>query len=130
MEFEDILKKYPDYTNNDTINFHYDRYYSETTKKIKKEFWLNDKPLILNDSNLGIFSKLSKLLTKLSNCTDDELMPQPQYLKSDECKNNFRYFIRNNDTEVLKDIHNPYLIRQNAKDMTEEFQNIMFDYFI
>ena len=42
-----------------------DKYYSQSLKMYKKEFWLNDKPLVLRDENLNIFSKLAKLFTKI-----------------------------------------------------------------
>ena len=50
--FGEILKKFPNKYQKDTINFHYDKYFSPYQKKYKQEFWLNDRPLILRDENL------------------------------------------------------------------------------
>ena len=125
--FREILYKFPNSHQCDTINFHYDKYYSPSLKKYKKEFWLNDKPLILNDSNLKIFSQLSQLFKKISNT--DFLPFDDYYIKSSECKSNFNYFCMSGKKDLLPQFHNPETVRKNAKYMSNEFIDIMLDYF-
>ena len=125
--FGEILEKFPNKYQCDTINFHYDKYYSQSLKMYKKEFWLNDKPLVLRDENLNIFSKLAKLFTKISNTKN--LPFDDFYIKSDECKANFNYFFMNGQKDSLPEFHNPKTVRKNALNMEKEFFDIMSEYF-
>ena len=127
--FGEILKRFPNYHNKDTINFFYDRYFSEAQKQYQKEFWLNGKPLILRDENLGVFSKLAQLFTKLSKMPDNKLQTSFDYLYSDNCKINFSYFSLKNQSYLLEHFHKPDTIRQNAKTMIKEFEKVMLEYF-
>ena len=125
--FAEILEKFPNRYHPDTINFHYDRYYSDISQKYKKEFWLNDKPLILRDENLGIFSKLAQLFTKISNSKDLNV-PDSYYINSTECRGNFNYFLMQGKNDLLQSFHFPSIVRKNAKMMTEEFNKVIFEY--
>lgn len=125
--FGEILKKFPNRHQKDTINFHYDKYYSQYSNQYKKEFWLNDKPLILRDDNLKIFSKLAQLFTKLSNTR--ELPTDKFYLHSNDCRANFNYFFMQGKTDRLPEFHKPEAVRKNAQNMVKEFTDIMLDYF-
>lgn len=131
--FRRILEKFPNASEKDSVNFSYDEYYSNFEKKTKKEFWLNDKPLILNDHNLEVFSKLAKLFTRLSKVKDNELKQDKNYIGSLDCRYNFSYFNRYPDSQEFeyyaKGFHNPSEIRENAAFMSDEFQKMMTDYF-
>ena len=125
--FGEILKKFPNKYQKDTINFHYDKYFSPYQKKYKQEFWLNDRPLILRDENLSIFSKLAQLFTKLSEAK--QLGADKYYIYSDECRANFNYFFMKGKQNLLEDFHKPSNVRAYAKGMADEFFNIMIEYF-
>ncbi len=127
--FGEILRKFPNDCQKNTIIFHYDKYFVESLNKTKKEFWLNYRPLVLNDANLPIFSKLSQLFSKLSKTPDSELKMGEKYLDSFDCKSNFSYFAKGDAKKILQEIHNPENVRKSAKDMCDEFQKIMIDYF-
>lgn len=132
-EFALLLKKFPNSNEKDTINFSYDKFYSKTQNKMKKEFWLNDKPLLLCDENLGVFEKLSKLFTRLSTADESDLKIQPTYFLSDECRRNFPYFNKIEDPQEKNlhffFFHNNENINSNSKRMADEFQKIMQNYF-
>ncbi len=125
--FSEILKKFPNKYQKDTINFHYDKYFSSYSKKYRKEFWLNDKPLTLRDDNLPVFSKLAQLFTKLSKAK--ELPSDKFYIQSDDCRANFNYFFMQDKKDLLEEFHSPDKVRKYAGDMTKEFYNIMTEYF-
>lgn len=129
-DFKEILEKFPNYHDKDTINFHYDKYEIPSLRTKKAEFWLNDKPLILNDDNLRIFSKIAQLISKLSKTPDEKFHLKDKYLLSDECKINFNYFKKDKRgfADKVKIFHTPANIRQNAKNMKEEIELIISRY--
>lgn len=131
QDFALILQKYPNKINKDTVNFHYDKYNVPSLGVTKQEFWLNDSPLILNDKNLPVFSKLAQLFNKLSKMPDERLHTEKYYLATDNCKMNFNYFRKNTEIfdKQLEKFHTPATIRKNAQDMSQEFQKIMTQYF-
>lgn len=128
--FKEILEHFPNYREKDSINFHYDKYEIPSLRTKKEEIWLNDKPLILNDTNLRIFSKIAQLFNKLSKTPDKNFHLDDKYLLSDECKMNFNYFRKDKKefNNNLKNFHTPANIRQNAKNMEEEIELIISRY--
>ena len=97
--FSEILKKFPNKYQKDTINFHYDKY----------------------------FSSLAQLFTKLSKAK--ELPSDKFYIQSDDCRANFNYFFMQDKKDLLEEFHSPDKVRKYAGDMTKEFYNIMTEYF-
>lgn len=128
-KFGEIIKKFPNKHQPDSINFHYDKYYSTLTNTMKQEFWLNDKPLILSDKNLKIFSLLSKLFERLSKTEIKDHTNNKDYLVSDKCKLNFQYFLKNSTYENdIKNYHSLKNIQNNAKAMQTEIIDTMLNY--
>ena len=127
--FSEILNKFPNNYEKDTVNLFYDKYYTDVTKKYNKEFWLNGKPLVLREDNLAVFSKIAQLFTRLSKVSDKELKMDREYLNSNECKSNFSYFSLKDKYQIIKNSHRPEVVRKNAKIMIKEIEEIMFDYF-
>lgn len=128
-----ILKRFPNVSEKDSVNFSYDEYYSNIEKKTKREFWLNDRPLVLKDENLPVFSKLAKLFSRLSHVKDSELKQEKYYFESLDCRYNFSYFNKCTNPGEFKYLtegfHRPSKVRENASAMVKEFEKIMINYF-
>lgn len=128
-----ILKRFPNVSEKNSVNFSYDEYYSNIEKKTKREFWLNDRPLVLKDENLPVFSKLAKLFSRLSLAKDSELKQAKDYCESVDCRYNFSYFNKcTNPGEfeyMAQGFHMPSNVRKNASAMVKEFEKIMTNYF-
>ena len=126
--FERILKKYPNEINNRFLTFEY----TKGGKNIPEGFYLNMKPLKMNDENLPIFEKLVKLLDKVSEKDDTEMKTNRDYLTSNDCA--FFYqgllnFINPKDrAQLLEKIHEPETAKNSAKGFSNFINEKICDY--
>lgn len=133
-DFKEILKKYPSPINKDVISFAYE-FVEPSPKNIKSKYYLNGHHLEINDKNLWIFSKLSKLtekmqdMSKLTNDKDFEQTRTFYEMMYFILQKFYKYTTNLPFSEIKKYAFNKLNVTNVAKSMQQQIQNDMLDYF-
>lgn len=132
--FREILKKYPSDGDKNSLSFTYaEKFISNDTKK--GEYSLNGKKLELCDGNLALFSKLSKLMDKMSDrksfVQEETYTNTPDFVrKIYVIISTFAKYLSGTDTSaVVEYALEPKRISAAANHMQKQIQKDMTDYF-
>lgn len=100
------------------------------------KYFLNGRILEINDENLPIFSKLSKLMEKVQNPLS--FHQESSYLEGENCSKALysimlafsKYVNQINIGSMIDYAFDPSRIANTASKMREQIQNDMMDYFV
>ena len=133
--FKEILKKFPPKIGKDFVSFSFEEQQVPGRKRDFKYF-LNGRILEINDENLPIFSKLSKLMEKVQNPLS--FHQESSYLEGENCSKALysimlafsKYVNQINIGSMIDYAFDPSRIANTASKMREQIQNDMMDYFV
>lgn len=137
-EVQELLSKFPSNEDSSFLKINFNQAKPPASQKDGKVEYctrVNRRYLELNDENLKYFSQINKLLKKVSQMEAKELESPKEYLDSADCFDHVygkRGVKELNDpkfTEDINAIHNPINVKDVAKNLQADMEEMMLDYF-
>lgn len=131
--FEKVLRKYPNAINHNFVTIATFQKQRGEYEKDTPQICINAKDLELNDENLWVYEKITKMLDKIGDKSLKTYEVSEDYLESEDCEDMLYPMnimkLDDIDKEILmRTSHEPKHARECTKEMLETIQQAVFDY--
>lgn len=132
-DFDRVFKRFPNSVNKDFITLTVFQKQHGEFEKETPQICLNAKDLEINDENLWIYEKITKMLDKIDEKPLRTYEVNDDYIESEDCQQ-MLYPINvmgldKTDTEILlRTSHDPKHAKISSKEMSKTIQDAIIDY--
>lgn len=130
-DFKHILKAYPNKYNPRSLNVAYQWLINPNNGEKMRLYSVNDNLLNINDITFDVFNKIFLLMKKISKMPSDELKVENSYLRTEEAKDAFRYYISEdgaNAKKILDTAHSRDEVKDGAQALSKKFERALKEY--
>lgn len=133
-EFKHILKAYPNKHNKNSITIGYEWCINPNNGNKMRVYSVNDNLLDINRVTFDVFNKVFKLLKKVSEMHEEQLVTDKDYLRTVEPQYAFMEYTAYNSSpdilEIVKKAHRPEMAKAGAQALCKKYADILTAYVL